>query len=153
MTGRGIGALHPAPAGKSPLVGFYHSEYLSWLDRSGLLGLATVLILIFAILVRSFALSRSDIPYMRYYGTTSFLLMLALTADGFFHPIFSNPRGAPLLICFAAITANWQDIYASFYQEQDFSEEENSEEEESYPELAYAHSYNQTEGDTEQFTN
>jgi hypothetical protein len=140
LTGRGIGALHSAPAGKSPLVGFYHSEYLSWLDRSGLLGLTTVLILIFAILVRSFALSRCDIPYMRYYGTTSFLLMLALTADGFFHPIFSNPRGAPLLICFAAIIANWQDIYASLCPEDDDLEEENPEEleEETYPELTYA---------------
>ncbi|MCP4607227.1 MAG: hypothetical protein GY845_00740 [Planctomycetes bacterium] len=141
LTGRGIGALHPAPAGKSPLVGFYHSEYLGWLDRNGLLGLVTVLILIFAILVRSFALSRSDIPYMRYYGTTSFLLMLALAADGFFHPIFSNPRGAPLLICFAAIIANWQDIYASLYQEDDVPEEDNIEdgieEEEPYPELTY----------------
>ena len=130
LTGRGIGALHPAPAGKDPLVGFYHSEYLGWLDRCGLLGLVTVLILIFAILVRSFALSRSDVPYMRYYGATSFLLMIALAADGFFHPIFSNPRAAPLLICFAAITANWQDIYTSFYQEQELPEES-----EAYPEL------------------
>jgi len=138
LTGRGIGALHPAPAGKSPLVGFYHSEYLSWLDRSGLLGLVSVLILIFAILVRSFALSRCDVPYMRYYGTTSFLLMLALAADGFFHPIFSNPRGAPLLICFAAIIANWRDIYASLCQEDYIlEEEEDFEEEESYPELTY----------------
>jgi hypothetical protein len=137
LTGRGIGALHPAPAGKSPLVGFYHSEYLGWLDRSGLLGLGTVLILIFAMLVRSFALARSDIPYIRYYGTTSFLLMLALTADGFFHPIFSNPRGAPLLICFATIIANWKDIYTSLCPEDDVYEEEHQEEEEPYPELTY----------------
>lgn len=123
LTGRGIGALHPAPAGKDPLVGFYHSEYLGWLDRCGLLGLVTVLILIFAVLVRSFALSRSDVPYMQYYGATSFLLMIALAADGFFHPIFSNPRAAPLLICFAAIIANWQDIYLSFNQETEILEE------------------------------
>jgi len=132
LTGRGIGALHPAPAGKDPLVGFYHSEYLGWLDRCGLTGLITVLILMFAILVRSFALSRSDVPYMRYYGVTSFLLMMALAADGFFHPIFSNPRAAPLLICFAAIMANWQDIYVSFYQEEEVLEES-----EAYPELLY----------------
>ncbi len=130
LTGRGIGALHPAPAGKSPLVGFYHSEYLGWLDRCGLLGLITVLILIFAVLLRSFALSRSDVPYMRYYGATCFLMMIALAADGFFHPIFSNPRAAPLLICFAAIMANWQDIYVSFHQEQDVLEES-----EAHPEL------------------
>jgi len=92
-----------------------------------------VLILMFAILVRSFALSRSDVPYMRYYGVTSFLLMTALASDGFFHPIFSNPRAAPLLICFAAIIANWQDIYVSFYQEEEVFEES-----EAYPEIIYA---------------
>jgi len=117
LTGRGIGAMHPVPAGKTGERGFYHSEYLSWLDRCGLIGLATVLVLLLAALVRSFALSKSDIPHMRYYGATCFLLMIALAADGFFHPIFSNPRGASLLICFAAILANWQEIYLSFYQE------------------------------------
>jgi len=117
LTGRGIGAMHPVPAGEVAERGFYHSEYLSWLDRCGLIGLFTVLILLLAALVRSLALSRIDIPYMRYYGVTCFLLMIALAADGFFHPIFSNPRGASLLICFAAILANWQDIYLSFYQE------------------------------------
>jgi hypothetical protein len=135
LTGRGIGALHPAPAGKEPMVGFYHSEYLGWLDRCGLIGLITVLILFFAMLIGSFTLSRSDIPYIRYYGATCFLLMVALAADGFFHPIFSNPRAAPLLICFAAIVANWQDIYISFYQEQEQYVLEESEE---YAELTYA---------------
>ncbi|MBN1806889.1 MAG: O-antigen ligase family protein [Sedimentisphaerales bacterium] len=151
LTGRGIGALHPAPAGKSPLVGFYHSEYLSWLDRSGVLGLATVLLLIFAMLVRSFALARSDIPYIRYYGTTSFLLMLALAADGFFHPIFSNPRGAPVLICFAAIIANWQDINASLYPEEDAYKQENPAEE-IHPEFAYAQTDINIGADTKDFT-
>jgi len=117
LTGRGIGAMHPVPAGQVGERGFYHSEYLSWLDRCGLIGLATVLVLLLAALVRSFALSRSDVPYMRYYGATCFLLMIALAADGVFHPIFSNPRGASLLICFVIIMANWQDIHLSFYQE------------------------------------
>jgi hypothetical protein len=81
--------------------------------------------------------------------------MLSLTADGFFHPIFSNPRGAPLLICFAAIIANWQDIYVSLYQEDDVSEEESLEEleeEEPYAELTYAHTDNNIEGNSEYFT-
>ena len=78
--------------------------------------------------------------------------MLALTADGFFHPIFSNPRAAPLLICFAAIIANWQDIYASLYQQEDVPEEESFEEEEPYPELANAHTDNNIEGNPEYFT-
>ena len=116
-----------------------------------MLGLATVLILIFAMLIRSLALARSDIPYIRYYGTTSFLLMLALAADGFFHPIFSNPRAAPLLICFAAIIANYKDIYVSLFPEDDASEDELREEEETYPELAYAHSHN-IEGNSEHFS-
>jgi len=123
LAGRGTGAMHPVPAGKESERGFYHSEYLSWLDRCGLIGLVTVLVLLLAMLVRSLALSKSDIPYMQYYGTTCFLLMIALAADGVFHPIFSNPRGASLLICFAAILANWQDIYLSFYQEQEVLEE------------------------------
>jgi len=37
------------------------------------------------------------------------------------------------LICFAAIMANWQDIYTSFYQEQEVPEESQA-----YPELTYA---------------
>ena len=43
--------------------------------------------------------------------------MTALVADGVFHPIFSHYRGASLLICFAVIMANWQDIHLSLYQE------------------------------------
>jgi hypothetical protein len=42
------------------------------------------------------------------------------------------------LICFAAIIANWQDIYASLCPEDDDLEEEDSfEEEEACPELTY----------------
>jgi hypothetical protein len=117
LTGRGIGAMHPSVTGKTLEVGYYHSEYLGWLDRCGLIGLATVSILMFACIRRSLILSRSDVPFLKYYGVTCFLLIIALAADGVFHPIFSHPRGASLLICFAAIIANWQDIYQSLYQE------------------------------------
>ena len=117
LTGRGVGAMHPAPIGANPEVGFYHSEYLGWLDRCGLIGLITLIVLIFACLWRSFTLARSDIPYLRYYGVTCFLLIIALAADGLFHPILSHHRGASLLICFGAIMANWQYIYLSLYQE------------------------------------
>jgi len=120
LTGRGIGALHPAPIGKKPEVGFYHSEYLGWLDRCGLIGLFTLIVLILACLWRSFTLARIDIPYLRYYGVTCFLLIIALAADGLFHPILSHHRGASLLICFAAIMANWQYIYLSLFQEPEF---------------------------------
>lgn len=117
LTGRGVGAMHPAPKGVTPLVAFYHSEYLGWLDRCGLIGLITVMVLFLACLWRSFRLARSEIPYLEYFGMTSFLLLIALAADGFFHPIFSHYRAAALLICFAAITANWQDIYLSLSEE------------------------------------
>ena len=124
LLGRGVGAMHPAAIGIDPEVAFYHSEYLGWLDRCGLLGLAALLILFFACLWRSFALARSDIPYLRSFGAAMFLLMTALAADGFFHPVFSHYRAAALLICFVAILANWQQIYMSLTEQQEFSEEE-----------------------------
>ncbi|MEJ2649174.1 MAG: O-antigen ligase family protein [Sedimentisphaerales bacterium] len=124
LTGRGIGAMHPAPMGPSELVAFYHSEYLGWLDRCGLIGLFTVLLLFVAILFRSFALARSEIPFLQYLGTTLFLLTIALAADGVFHPIFSHYRGASLLICYVAITANWRDIYMSLFPKQEILSEE-----------------------------
>ena len=126
--------MHPAPRGQTPLVGFYHSEYLGWLDRCGLIGLVTVIILMLAYLWRSFVLARSDIPYLQYYGVTCFLLMTALMADGIFHPIFSHYRGASLLVCFAAIMANWQYIDQSLYDEADFLPDQAYEDED----LAYA---------------
>ena len=124
LTGRGVGAMHPAPTGPSALVAFYHSEYLGWLDRCGLTGLLTVLILFIAVLFRSFALARSEIPFLRYLGATFFLLTIALVADGVFHPIFSHYRGASLLISFVAVIANWRDIYMGFAQEQETIPEE-----------------------------
>jgi hypothetical protein len=111
-------------------VAFYHSEYLGWLDRCGLIGLVAVLILFLACLWRSFILARSNIPYLDYFGITSFLLIIALAADGFFHPIFSHYRAASLLICFAVITANWPDIYLSITGEAAAIEQEEE------PELA-----------------
>jgi hypothetical protein len=116
LMGRGIGAMHPAPTGPSELVAFYHSEYLGWLDRCGLIGLFSILFLFAAILFRSFALARSEIPSMQYLGTTLFLLTIALAADGVFHPIFSHYRGSSLLISFVAVAANWRDIYMSFIE-------------------------------------
>lgn len=135
LTGRGVGAMHPAPKGVTPLVAFYHSEYLGWLDRCGLIGLLTVFILFFACLWRSFRLARSEIPYLEYFGITSFLLLIALAADGFFHPILSHYRAASLLICFFAITANWQDIYMSLSEEPVYIPQE----EQFEPELAWGY--------------
>ena len=119
LTGRGIGAMHPAPNGPQGLVAFYHSEYLGWLDRCGLIGLFAVMFLFAASLFRSFCLARSEIPFLQYLGTTFFLLTIALAADGVFHPVYSHYRAAALLISFVAITANWRDIYASLVEEQE----------------------------------
>ena len=119
LTGRGIGAMHPAPNGPEGLVAFYHSEYLGWLDRCGLIGLFAALFLFIASLWRSFSLARSEIPFLQYLGTTFFLLTIALAADGVFHPVYSHYRAAALLISFAAITANWRDIYTSLVEEEE----------------------------------
>jgi O-antigen ligase len=127
LTGRGVGAMHPAAIGVDPQVAFYHSEYLGWLDRCGLLGLAALLVLLFACLWKSFALARSDVPYLRSFGAAMFLLMTALAAEGFFHPVFSHYRAASLLICFVVILANWQQIYLSLPEQQEFAEEEQTE--------------------------
>lgn len=124
LTGRGIGAMHPAPTGPQPLVAFYHSEYLGWLDRCGLLGLIAAFALFAACLFRNFILARSYVPFLQNLGTTFFLLTIALAADGVFHPIFSHYRGASLLISFVAVTANWRDIYMSLIEEQEIFLEE-----------------------------
>jgi hypothetical protein len=124
FSGRGVGAMHPAPTGPDELVAFYHSEYLGWFDRCGLIGLFTVLVLYVACLFRNFMLARSEIPQLQYLGTTFFLLIIALAADGVFHPIFSHYRGAALLISFVAVTANWRDIYMSLASEQEMVVEE-----------------------------
>jgi len=125
LAGRGVGAMHPAPAGKAVEVGFYHSEYLGWLDKCGLVGLITVIVIMLTCLWRSFVLSRCQNKYLQYYGTTCFLLMMSLMAEGFFHPIFSHRRGASLLICFVAIMANWQDIYQSLCSEEEYLQDDN----------------------------
>ncbi|MBN2590097.1 MAG: O-antigen ligase family protein [Sedimentisphaerales bacterium] len=118
LTGRGIGAMHPAPNGPQGLVAFYHSEYLGWIDRCGLIGLFAAMFLFAASLFRSFVLARSEIPFLQYLGTTFFLLTIALAADGVFHPVYSHYRAAALLISFVAITANWRDIYTSLTEEE-----------------------------------
>ncbi|MBN2181656.1 MAG: hypothetical protein JW715_07060 [Sedimentisphaerales bacterium] len=137
LTGRGVGAMHPAPKGVTPLVAFYHSEYLGWLDRCGIIGLAAVLVLYFACLWRSFVLARSNIPYLDYFGITSFLLIIALAADGFFHPILSHYRAASLLVCFAVITANWPEIYLSITGEEAKVEQPQQQEQEAELALSY----------------
>ncbi|MHC4160320.1 MAG: O-antigen ligase family protein [Planctomycetota bacterium] len=117
LAGRGIAAFHETPSLDYPYVAYYHSEYLGWLDRCGLIGLVSLIILMFACSWRSFTLARSDIPVLRYYGVTCFLLMAALTVDGIFHPILSHSRGASFLVCFFVIMANWRSIYQNLYQE------------------------------------
>ncbi len=119
LLGRGVGALHPSVTEREiGLVGYYHSEYLGWLDRNGLVGLFVLLVLLTSVLWRSLILARSNIPQMQYYGITSFLLVISLAGEGIFHPVLSHIRGASVLACFIAIIANWQYIYQSLCQEE-----------------------------------
>lgn len=110
LTGRGIGALHRAPAARTDYAGFYHSEYLGWLDRCGIIGLTAALIMWLAAIKSSFGLSRDAPAMAQFIGVACFLLLVSVMADGVFHPIFSNPRGAPMLICFVTIIANRHEI-------------------------------------------
>ncbi|MCK4788562.1 MAG: hypothetical protein KAV87_32775, partial [Desulfobacteraceae bacterium] len=118
LTGRGVGAMHTGPGAEFGQRGYYHSEFLGWLDKFGLIGLFTMIIMLLACSWRGFRLARSDIPYLQYYGSTVFLLTTALFAQGVFSPNFLLNRAGSLLICFVAIVANWQSIYESIYEEQ-----------------------------------
>lgn len=113
LTGRGLGALHPAPSGKSRHIAYYHSEYLGWLDRCGLIGLGGVIVMTLACLRQGLRLAKSDSPRLRCYGTVCFLLMISMMAEGLFHPIFSHMSGASLVTCFVVVLANWQYIAES----------------------------------------
>ena len=116
LTGRGLGALHPAPGGEALYVGFYHSEYLGWMDRCGLIGFVAVTVMLLACLWRSFTLSRSHIPQIQRYGTMLFLLTTAFVTDGFFHPVLSHVRAASVIVCFFAIIANWRYLCHDYEQ-------------------------------------
>ncbi len=124
LTGRGVGALHQSTGRGLKYggqIGYYHSEYLGWLDRCGLIGLFALISLMVTATWRSFILTKNEIPQIRCYAITTFLLFISLMAEGLFHPIFSNSRAASILICFAVIIANWQYIYYDFYEWQDAS--------------------------------
>ncbi len=36
--------------------------------------------------------------------------------DGIFHPMLSHHSGAPVLVCFMAIFANWRSLQQSVYE-------------------------------------
>ena len=122
LTGRGIGATHfiPILAVETPegLVSYYHSEFLGWLDMLGLIGLASLLVMWISSLYHSFTLLRSNVPQLVRYGATAFLLMAALFLHSIFSPGFMHERGAPMLICFVVLVANWQEIYYNSYEGQ-----------------------------------
>lgn len=124
LLGRGVGALHLSHRGTSEPVGYYHSEYLGWLDRSGLVGLMVFFIMMTIALWLSFRLSRVTTGLMQFYGVTCFLLIIALLAEGVFHPILSHTRAASVFVCFLVIMANWVQLNESIEQEQDLVEYE-----------------------------
>lgn len=116
LTGRGVGAMHFLPGRHHELFrAYYHCEYLGWLDRCGLIGLAAVLVMHASTAAITLKLSRSDLPHLRFLGVTAFLLIVTLAAEGLFHPTFSNPRAAAFLVCFVVLAANWERMYLSIY--------------------------------------
>lgn len=124
LSGRGIGALHLSHRGTREAIGYYHSEYLGWLDRNGVLGLATYLIAMAIGLRLSFRMSRAPAKLVQCYGVTCFLLIIALLAEGVFHPILSHTRAASVFVCFLVIVANWVQLYNSIEAEQPLLEHE-----------------------------
>jgi hypothetical protein len=110
ITGRGVGAMHLVPGGDFAEAGYYHSEYIGWLDRCGLIGLVAIFSAFFACLWRSYLLSRSDSKMIFYLGSTCFLVLISLMAQGVFHPILSHMRAATFIIPLFAIIGNWQSI-------------------------------------------
>lgn len=114
LTGRGIGAMHYAWVSKED-VWFYHSEYLGYLDKFGLLGFAAFAVIWLGTLIYSFRLIRKKESFLVFLGIATFVSMVGLAANGVFHPIFVDPQGGALLITFAAIISNWKAIYDSIY--------------------------------------
>jgi len=118
LSGRGVGALHFSHRGTSEAIGYWHSEYLGWLDRNGLFGLLVFLIMMYAGFSMSLRISRNTSGLMQFYGVTSFLLIMALLAEGVFHPILSHTRAASIFVCFLVIMANWAELNYSIEAEQ-----------------------------------
>ncbi|MGQ9662699.1 MAG: hypothetical protein ACUVWX_10255, partial [Kiritimatiellia bacterium] len=114
LTGRGIGAMHFLPGRHHEMFrAYYHCEYLGWLDRCGLVGLGAVLVMHASTAAITLRLTRSNLPHLRCLGVMGFLLIVTLAAEGLFHPTFSNPRAAALLVCFVVLAANWEKIHLS----------------------------------------
>ncbi len=108
LFGRGFGALHNSVIFEDKMVAYWHSEYLGWIDRCGLIGIAIVLYLYIACLYRSLISVRSRIPELSFLGMITFLLTISLVAEGVFHPILANQGGSVVIVCFFAIMGNWQ---------------------------------------------
>lgn len=120
LSGRGIGAIHYIQASNTPTgwVSYYHSEFLGWLDMLGVIGLVSILVVWISSLYHSFTLLRSNVPQLVRYGATAFLLMTGLFLHSIFSPSFMHDRGAPMLICFVVLIANWEQIYYNSYDQQ-----------------------------------
>lgn len=122
LTGRGIGAGHRVPSQVFVDLRYWHSEYLAWLDRFGIVGFTAFIILMALVLRRSYQLARSEIAPLGYFGTTVFILTMCALGNGLINPSFLG-RQSGLLVCFLAIVANWQSLYAEATADnQSFSE-------------------------------
>ena len=118
LSGRGIGAIHYAEGSKMGFVSFYHCEYLGYIDTFGIVGFFALMIAWAIGLFRSFQMSRSDTPSLCFFGTTMFLLIIALLLNGMLHPILVAPRTGAMAGAYLALVGNWQSIWNSVYAEQ-----------------------------------
>lgn len=117
LTGRGIGASHYVPSRRANYyAAYYHSEYLGWLDRCGLLGLAAYGVMLTTVVLRAFAARKQNDPHLKSYASATLILAITMTVDGIFHPMLSHHSGAPVLVCFMAIFANWRSLQQSVYE-------------------------------------
>jgi len=109
MTGRPLGSLHSV-GWQVHAVPYYHSEYLAYLDRLGVVGFCAFMTLWVRVLAVSFSLIRGHVPSLRDYGATVFLMSVGLMAHALFAGSLMHQRAGPLLFCFVAALANWRTI-------------------------------------------
>ena len=132
LTGRGTGATHYLPMTTIGEHGgqfssleqdFYHSEYLGWLDKFGLIGFIALIIMLFACLKTGFQMARGNMPYLSYYGTLAFLFTTAMIACSVFVPTFLHDRSGPFFICPFVIIANRYIIESNLQDENFYAED------------------------------
>ena len=105
LIGRGAGALHYIPVARVGDIPFWHSEYLMWLDRFGVVGFATLCVAMGVTLIGGYRLARTREHPFSCFATIGFLLVATLLIMGVVNPTFFR-RQATLLLCFLPLVSN-----------------------------------------------